>query len=167
MEVIPTNTELGEYIIISRIPNIFFSQKVYGKAKNEGHDKGKFCNPQVWFSYAISCMVDPTILVKKISYKEARMKRIKMSVNELQTHCTASPIAFYHLSNEDDTTTLIQKFMKIINMGRLIEETESMKGEQLDTLPLMMMRTLILELMGLNTSNLNNIPFNIQYANCS
>ena len=76
MTDVPTNmTELGGNIQVSGNSRIFEMKKQWKKDRKQGgYDEDELKHPEVYFSFAMSCDIEPEDLLNRISFEWERMK---------------------------------------------------------------------------------------------
>ena len=71
MTEVPTNmTELGGNILVSGNSRSFEMRRPWEKDKKQEHsDEDELKHPEVYFSFAMSCYIEPEELLNKISFE--------------------------------------------------------------------------------------------------
>ena len=124
-------------------------------------------NSTVYFSFAISCDIEPTILLARVGIEWTRAGGSRLMVKALPCFDTISPLVFYYLFNDTNPATLVAEFKKILTATQMlcIDESDISNIEILNyALPEMAFRKMIPKIPGQDTSAFKHISTRAQYA---
>jgi hypothetical protein len=133
---VPTNmTTLGAYVKISeKSLKVFelknpFQGKVKGK-KTAGGGETMYNNDMVYFTFAIDCDVEPTVILPGISVEWMRVGGVGLYRKEIQAFNTFSPFVIFYLYNGISVHTIMAEFKRMMEEAIKLLEDEAMVDDQ-------------------------------------
>ena len=166
MTDVPTNmTDLGANIKTNGNSWSFEMKKRWKRNTNQGEvDEEELVNPEVYFSFAMSCDVEPADLLEGINIEWGRMKGKKLFLKELASFTSETPFAFYKMYNTGHWETIIAELNVILEKAReAASEAGDLEDEYVSRIiPPMTFRNNAPKLPGQDTSQLKKLPFKVQ-----
>ena len=102
MTEVPTNmTELGGNIQVSGNSRSFEMRRLWNKDKKQGDsDEDELKHPEVYFSFSMSCNIEPEDLLNRISFEWGEMKGRRLQIKDLPSFLSEIPFALYKIYNQ-------------------------------------------------------------------
>ena len=120
MTEVPTNmTELGGNIQVSWKSRRFETRRPWEKDKKQGDsDEDELKHPEVYFSFAMSCDIEPEDLLNRIIFERGEMKGRRIQIKDLLYFLSETPFALYKIYNQGYWPSIIRELTTILGKAR-------------------------------------------------
>ena len=134
------------------------------RIKKGDSDEDELKHPKVYFSFAMSCDIEPEELLNRISFEWGGMKGRRLQIRDLLYFLSETPFALYKIYNQGHWPSIIRKLTTIMGKARDAVTKDNNLEEEYETRPIppMIFRKNVSKLPGQDTQQLNNWPWKIQ-----
>ena len=116
MKEVPTNMiGLGGNIQVSVNIRSFEMRRPWEKDKKQGDsDEDELKHPKVYFSFAMSCDIEPEELINRISFEWGKMKGMRLQIKDLPSCLSETPFSLYKIYNQGHRPSIIRELTTIL-----------------------------------------------------
>jgi len=114
-------TDCGQWIKVSGDAGVFEMRKPRkndNKNQARGDDEEDWIDPEVYFQFGVSCDVDPTLILERVSFEWARLGGNRMSVKEIPSFATKAVVTLYRVRNDPNYSVLIPELTRMLEAAR-------------------------------------------------
>ena len=112
-------TDCGQWIKVSGDAGVFSMRKSRKKDNSaRGADDKELVDPEVYFQFCVSCDVDPTFILERVSFEWSRLGGNRMNVKEISSFATRAAVTIYRVRNDPNYSVLIPEIIRMLEEAR-------------------------------------------------
>ena len=112
-------------------------RRPWKKDKKEGEsDEDELKNPEVYFSFAMSCDSEPEELLNRISFEWGDLKGRMLQIKDLPYFLSETPLALYKIYNLGHWPSVIRELTTIMGKSRDATTKDDSLEEEYETRPI-------------------------------
>ena len=121
-------------------------------------------HPEVYFSFTMSCDIEPEDVLNRISFEWGEMKGRRLQIKDLPSFLSETPFVLYNIYNQGHWPSIIRELTTILGKARDAASNDDNLEEECEarSIPPMTFRQNVPKLPGQDTSQFNNWPWKIQ-----
>ena len=127
-------------------------------------DEDKLKHTELYFSFAISCDIEPEDLLNRIRFEWGKMKGQRLQIKDLLSFASETPLLLYKLYNQGHWKSIIRELTMIMEKARNTTSRDDNLEEKHEArlIPPMKFHKNILKLPGQDTLRFNNWTWKVQ-----
>ena len=138
MTDVPMNmTELGGNIQVSGNSRSFEMKRQWKMDRKQGDlDEYELKHPEVYFSFAMSCNIEPVDLLNRISFEWGEMKGRRLQIKDLPSFLSETPFTLYDIYNPGNWPSIIRELSTIMGKAKDTARTDKNLEEEYEARPI-------------------------------
>ena len=141
-------------------------KRSWKKDRKQGDsDEDELKHPEVYFSFGMSCDIEPEDLLNRISFEWGGMKGRRLQIKDLPYLLLETPFALYKIYNQGYWSSIIRELTTILGKARDASRKDENLEEEYEARhipPMTFSYKNVPELPGQDTSQFKNWPWKIQ-----
>ena len=93
-------------------------------------------HPEVYFSFAMSCYIEPEELLKRISFEWEKRKGRRLQIKDLPSFLAETPFALYKIYNQGHWPSIIRELTTILGKAKEATRKDENLEEEYEARPI-------------------------------
>ena len=144
-------TDCGQWIKVSGDAGVFAMRKPRKSDNSRVDDGEELIVSEVYFQFCVSCDVDPTLILERVSFEWSRMGGNRLKVKEIPSFATKAAVTFYRVRNDPNFSVLIPELTRMLEEARDKANAEVTGYFSLQDVPLFQLSMQTPKIQGQNT----------------
>ena len=100
------------------------------RIKKGDSDEDELKHPEVYFSFAMSCNIEPEDLLNRISFEWGEMEGRRLQIKDLPSFLSETPFALYKIYNQGHWPSIIRELTMILGKAKYLARKDDNLEEE-------------------------------------